>query len=510
MRAWLGLVLLVGVTIGCSQAPASTATQNEGVAAPASTLGEWVLPGPGEGPDGTCGPGNWATIDGTYWQCALIDGQYRWAYDPANAPPNGQGEQPDGADPAGTAAAASDPDYGTRPGETLEGASKQACINAWRDKEFAREIPQLPIAQDAELTDRIWEHCHRFWGQYMSRDERQRAYEVMFAEVGQVAADAISAYSNKRNVPICEALFEVLKPVFDPDFGLMGWSEKGLLPILYRQWQGGPMVGKLATSCNEDRVLMQFRRHYNGSHEGPYYPPRGTEDANWVLTQEQMDLSRVNAGVCIVWSPRLGNTRIGAPAEVVGYTTVYNADPVNFVKANFEVITCELNAAVAAGLPVLWAPSPSIDDQRTVTKEYAGTWHTMEEDCSWRLTPRGGGAPVTWRPEDGPYMVVELRAGDEFASTCQFQKNEWEHMLAAPDGVFPVGSLAPGEFTPLYPQTCRYAMVGKEALRSPPPHSDLKAYKGEVLDLYSLRGTDMNEQFLRAVGCGNWKPRVSR
>lgn len=78
----------------------------------------------------------------------------------------------------------------------------------------------------------------------------------------------------------------------------------------------------------------------------------------------------------------------------------------------------------------------------------------MEENCSWRLTPRGGGAPVTWWPEDGPYMVVELRAGDAFASICQFQKNEWEHMQAAPDGVFPVGSLAPGEFTPLYPQTC--------------------------------------------------------
>lgn len=53
-------------------------------------------------------------------------------------------------------------------------------------------------------------------------------------------------------------------------------------------------------------------------------------------------------------------------------------------------------------------------------------------------------------------------------------------------------------------------MVGKEALRSPPPPSDLKAHKGEVLDLFSLRGTDANEQFIRAVGCGNWKPRVSR
>jgi len=107
-------------------------------------------------------------------------------------------------------------------------------------------------------------------------------------------------------------------------------------------------------------------------------------------------------------------------------------------------------------------------------------------------------------------MVVELRAGDQFASTCQFQANDYEHMQAAPDGLFPVISLAPGPFTPLYPKTCNYAFVGKEALRRPPGRETLKAYQGEELDLYSKRGSDANPQFLRSIGCGYWKPPVLR
>ena len=481
---------------GCGATELDGAAGTSGSAGSVSETAEpaWVVAAEGEGPAGTCAPGNWANMNGRLWECPQIDGKYRWAYDPGRKAGDPGSQGMDGE-------ADADQQAGF---QQLEGASKQACANAWHDKEFAREIPQVRTLQSAELTDRIWEHCHRHWGEYMTREERQGVYEQAFAEVGQVASDAISAYARRNGVSTCEALEAVLKPVLDPDFGLIGWREDGLFPVLYKQWQGGPMIGKLGSRCIEGVVLMQFRRHYLPTHEGPYYPPIGTKDANWVLSEKEMDISRVQAGVCVVWSPSLGNARSGDKAVVLGYTTVENVDPINFVKANFEVITCELNATIAAGLPVLWAPSASIDEPRTVSKEYAGTWHTMEEGCTWRLTPTDGGPPVTWSPEDGPYMVVELRAGDQFASTCQFQANDYEHMQAAPDGLFPVISVSPGSFAPVEAETCRFAFVGREALRKPPTPDELTPYAGETFDLLAKRGSDTEPIFLRSVGCGHW------
>lgn len=488
------VVILAFAVAGCSQGePASNVT----TAAPGSQPSEvrtWIPAASGEGPEGDCGPGNFVMMNGTYWQCPMIDGKYQWAYDPAQPVPDEGGPAPDEAGNGNAQTEAA-----------MEGASKDACIDAWRDKEFAREIPQMSTSQDAALTDSIWEHCHRSWSLYMTEADRQRAYEEIFAEVGQIAADAISAYSKKNQVTICEAVEEVLKPVYDPGFGLIGWNEAGLFPILYRQWQGGPMIGKLGGDCANGTKLIQYRRHYDGRHEGPYYPPLGTKGADWVLNEKQRQLSWVNAGVCIVWSRRLGNFKVGGDAVVLGYTTVDNTDPINQVKANYEVITCELNAEVAAGLPVLWKPSESLEDGRAVTKEFAGVWHTMEEGCSWRLTPAGGAKTAEWSSDDGPYMVVELKEGDVFASTCQFQANSFEHMQAAPDGLFPVESLAPGLLEPVNPDTCRFAMVGKEARRQPPGVGFLSAYEGSPIDLFSLRGNEDNPRYLRSIGCGHWK-----
>ena len=485
--ALMGLIL-TGALSSCGSTTGGSLTR-DGTPEPS-----WVLAGPSEGLPDDCGPGNFVVDGGTYWQCAWVDGEYRWAYDPAQPAPAGGG-------PALGSAA-----NGNEQTETaMEGASKESCIKAWRDKEFAREIPQMSTSQDAALTDSIWEHCHRGWSLYMTEADRQRAYEGISAEVGQIAADAISARSRDKGMSICDAVTDVLKPMYDPGFGLIGWNERGLFPILYKQWQGGPMIAKLGGGCIDGKVLLQYRRHYDGTHEGPYYPPQGTAAANWILTEEQRELSWVNAGVCVVWSKRLGNFKVGGHAVVLGYTTVYNTDPINHVKANYEVITCELNAEIAAGLPVIWKPSASLDEGRKVTKEYAGVWHTMEDGCAWRLTPSGGDNPTEWTPSDGAYMVVELRDGDTFASTCQFQANSFEHMQAAPDGLFPVESLSPGLLAPVTPESCRYAMVGAGAMRKPPGIGELKAYEGSPKDLFSLRGANGDPSLLRSVGCGHWE-----
>ena len=110
---------------------------------------------------------------------------------------------------------------------------------------------------------------------------------------------------------------------------------------------------------------------------------------------------------------------------------------------------------------------------------------------------------MSWNPSDDSYTTVELRAGDQFASTCDLARRDFEHMLVAPDGMFPLGSLSPGPRRPTTPSTCRYAVVEAGALRNPPPAESLKVYAGETMT-FDTSMTDAGTKYLRAVGCGHW------
>lgn len=468
--------MLNGVMLTCHKrngkwvfvAPASTST-----AAPTSSpkLG------------GRCQSGQQATTGGYKWRCRKQHGKYVWT----------RGSRvPVSTSPTVAAVA---------------GASKQACLNAWWDKEFARVVPQLVLNQDAPLTDRIWEYCHRNFIKFMTPAERDQAYATYFQQVGQLVADEVVRVSSATGMTPCLAVQEILKPHYITGQGLVGWDAGGYLPILYKQWQGGPMIGKVGgndDNCASGKISIQLRRHYQGRHEGSYYPPLGTADANWVLTDEQQQISWVNGAVCLVWSPRFGNTGVGSAARVVGYNYTNMGDGVNMVTADNEVMKCEFNAEKAAGMPVIWKADASPTALRAVPAEYAGTWHTMAENCSWTLKPVDGGPTVTWTPADGPYVTVALRGGDQFASTCELEQNEWEHMIVAPDGLFPLQSLSQGPRRPTTPATCRYTVTDVSALRSPPSAGSLTPYHGETANFDVSTGRDGLGAVLRAVGCGHW------
>jgi hypothetical protein len=84
------------------------------------------------------------------------------------------------------------------------------------------------------------------------------------------------------------------------------------------------------------------------------------------------------------------------------------------------------------------------------------------------------------------------------------EQNGWEHMIVAPDGLFPLQSLSPGPRRPTTPGTCRYAITDGSALRNPPPASSLQAYQGETVTFNVNTGLDGLGALLRAVGCGHW------
>lgn len=341
----------------------------------------------------------------------------------------------------------------------------------------------------------------------MTPAERDAAYAGFFREVGQLVANEVQRVSASTGMNPCQAGDAVLRPQYAPGFGLIGWDAGGFLPILYKQWQNGPMIGKLGSNrgnCSNGEISVQLRRHYNGTHEGPYFPPRGTPDATFPFTEFEMGISSVNAATCLVWSPTFGNTAPGAPARVIGYNFTSRGDGNNFVVADNEVPKCEFKVAQAAGMPVVWKAASSLSDLRSVPAEFAGTWHTMVDGCAWTLKPVDGGPTVSWTAADGPYIAVALEAGDRFASTCQLQKNEWEHMIVAPDGLFPLQALAPGPRRPTTPNTCRYVVTDRAALRRPQPAGSLQVYRGETLSFDTSVGSDGLGALLRSVGCGTW------
>lgn len=393
------------------------------------------------------------------------------------------------------------------PAHSLSGATKATCTNAWWDKEFAGVIPQFKRKQSVALTNKIWQWCHENHKKVMTSAQRDKIYEGFFLQVGKLVADEVTRVSNAKNLGACAAGHDVMKPSYASGFGLTGWDKTSFLSILYKQWQGGPIIGKIgSTECDDPNqyMMFQFRRHYLGRHEGPYQPPLGTKDATWPITNRQMSASWVKSAVCVVWHPSLNNAQPGGRAVVTSYTYTNMGDGINFVAADNEVGQCLYRAQRSAGIKVDWPAQASLTTLRDVSEDFAGVWHNMASNCSWRLQPADGSAEVTWRPQDGSYMTVQLQPGDKFGSTCALYKRNFEHMIVAPDGMFPLESVVMGARQPTTPATCRYAFAGPDALRNPPRGDALMAYAGQPVDLWR-DGVLNGKPYLRSVGCGYWR-----
>jgi len=390
-------------------------------------------------------------------------------------------------------------------GQRMAGASRKTCANAWWDTEFANVIPQLRgSGQSAALSKRIWRHCHEKYGLYMRAGERDRLYRQWFAQVGQLVADEISSMSARTGMSICDAMEAVLKPHYsERGFGLIGWDKSSFLRILYRQWQGGPMVGKVASACQEGDLRLQFRRHYEGRHEGEYWPALGTPGATWPISKGAERASWVPAGVCVAWMLELGNAGVGAKAVVTGFTYHNLGDGIDFFNADNEVVRCGWRAKVAIGLPVDIKPQTNLGRPFTVTPEQSGIWHGMS-NCAWRLTPVDGSQAVEWNPGSKAFTVIELRAGDQFATTCELRRDGFDHFEVIPAGLFPLdGPLSPGTRTPARTGSCRYAIVDVSALRNP-DLIPLQRWTGQPIRGQEQAPDDARKRYIHSKDCGYW------
>ena len=343
----------------------------------------------------------------------------------------------------------------------------------------------------------------------MTSAERDRVYEGFFAQLGQLVADEVQRHSAATGKSPCQSVKDVMQPVIDDAWGLTGWRKEGFLSILYSEWQGGPLIGKLGNyglTCDQNQISMQFWRHYNATHEGPYYPARETPDATIPITQDERNASDSQQAVCLVWAPEFGNDAPGSAAKIVSYTwTNIMQDGVNAVAADFGNLLCKFRVAESLGMPVTWQAQTSANELQAVSPGYAGLWHTMADNCSWTLVPADGGPAAQWTPANGRYTAVQLEAGDQFASTCKLYKRDLEHFQFIPDGLFPLyWTLGPGPRKPSTPGTCRFLITDSSALRSPPPLEALQPYAGATLSADDRVGPDGLGKFLYSVGCGLW------
>jgi hypothetical protein len=387
--------------------------------------------------------------------------------------------------------------------------NRGSCVNAWWDKEFAGPIPQFARRQDPALTDAIWYSCHVNYTKFMTSVDKDKVYEGFFAQLGQLVADEVQRHSAATSKSPCQSVKDVMQPVIDDAWGLTGWRREGFLSILYSEWQGGPLIGKLGNyglTCDQNQISMQFWRHYDGTHEGPYYPARGTPDATIPITQDEKNASDSKQAVCLVWAPEFGNDAPGSAAKIVSYTwTNIMQDGVNAVAADFGNLLCKFRVAESLGVPVTWQAQTSADELQTVSSGHAGLWHTMADNCSWTLVPADGGHIAQWTPANGRYTAVQLKAGDQFASTCKLYKRDLEHFQFIPDGLFPLfWTLGPGPRKPTTPGTCRYLITDSSALRQPPPLTALQPFAGATVSADDRVGPDGLGKFLYSVGCGLW------
>ena len=433
---------------------------------------------------GTCHKDSWLVLEGVAISCVASGKSHAWT---AAGPPRNVPSTP-----------------------VVAGMNRDACTNAWWDKEFAGHVPQLARRQDPALTESIWFSCHVNYAKYMTSLQKDKAYESFFAELGQLVANQVQQYSASTGKNPCQSVKDVMQPVIDDAWGLTGWRKEGFLPILYSEWQGGPFIGKLGDydlTCGPGQVSMQLFRLYDGEHEGPYYPARGTPDASITLTQDEKNASLVNQAVCMVWAPEFGNDAPGSPGKVIAYTFTNRLDDgVNAVAADYGNLLCKFKVAESLGMPVVWQAQPTAKALQTVQAPYAGLWHTMAENCSWTLVPGDGGPVATWTPTNGRYTAVLLKTGDQFASTCKLYNRNLEHFLVIPDGLFPLyWTLAPGPRKPSTPSTCRYLITDAAALRQPPSVDALRPYAGETVSADDRVGPDGLGSYIYSSGCGVWE-----
>ena len=211
------------------------------------------------------------------------------------------------------------------------------CLDAWHDGKYGDVVPGYGRRMTTEMATRTTAECSALTP--LTSDEYQRVGRQAYLKIGQIAEREVRRVSASRGIPICQAVTEVFKPVDNAGYRVDPWPHPnleapvpiagylpdGYFPVLFRQWQEGPVRMDMIADCSSGIQSMRLVAGTWGQcklqglsltlPDGHQMYPVHTFDRGGCPSSYPVNEISQTA-VCIVWGDRIGNNTIGGTGKV--------------------------------------------------------------------------------------------------------------------------------------------------------------------------------------------------
>jgi hypothetical protein len=211
------------------------------------------------------------------------------------------------------------------------------CIDAWHDGKYGDAVPGYGRRMSSSAAAQAKSECKDLAP--ITADEYQRGGRDAYLSIGQIAEREVRRVSAARGIPICQAITEVFKPAdtaghlvvprphpnLKAPVPIAGYRPDGFFPILYRQWQDGPVRMDTVADCTSEVQALRLvagnwaRCKIPGmalvlpdGHQ--LYPVYAFDRGGCPSSYPSQEVSQT--AVCIVWGDKIGNNTIGGTGRV--------------------------------------------------------------------------------------------------------------------------------------------------------------------------------------------------
>lgn len=211
------------------------------------------------------------------------------------------------------------------------------CIDAWHDGKYGDSVPGYGRRMTPAAAAQTAMECKGLAP--LTAEEFQRGGRDAYLKIGQIAEREVRRVSAVRGIPICQAITEVFKPAdtaghlvvprphpnLKAPVPIAGYREDGFFPILFRQWQDGPVRMDAVADCTSGVQALRLNAGNWARCKIPgmptvlpdghqLYPVYAFDRGGCPGTYPVKEVSQTE--VCIVWGDKIGNNTIGGTGRV--------------------------------------------------------------------------------------------------------------------------------------------------------------------------------------------------
>ena len=211
------------------------------------------------------------------------------------------------------------------------------CIDAWHDGKYGDVVPGYGRRMEPARAIAVATECAALTP--LTYDEFQRVGREAYLRIGQIAEREVRRVSAAEGIPICEAIVDVFKPVDTvgrpvaprphPNLGMpvpiAGYLPDGYFPILFREWQDGPVRMDTIANCASGVQALRLsagtwarcaldRLALAPADPHQMYPVYVFNRSGCPSSYPVDEVSQ--SSVCIVWGDAIGNNVSGGVGRV--------------------------------------------------------------------------------------------------------------------------------------------------------------------------------------------------